>query len=225
MRRGVAIALSALIVAAIPAILVGNALWLLLQSWFVEAQYALPGFPDGRGLSEDRRTELAITGVRAVRPFGEGVALLRGAALPDGTPAFTEREIRHMADVRAVLGGFLLAWAVATGVALVACLWLRRVGEGGSVGRALRRGALLTVAMTTVTGVVMAIDYEWFFAAFHAVFFEGRTWRFTDDFTLRRLYPDPFWGVAGATVAALILLQAAALVAAPRYRRRAVVRR
>src|SRR5215218_3679225 len=108
-----ATALLALIIAAIPIILIGNTLWLLMNPWFVEAQYSLPGFPsDSQGPSDQARTDLATTGIRSIRPSSDGVELLREARLPNGEPAFEEREVDHMEDVRGVVAAFLMAWAI-----------------------------------------------------------------------------------------------------------------
>lgn len=221
MSRKVATALSTVLVAALPLVLVGNAVWLLLNTWFVEIQYALPGFPvDPEGVQDPQRTELAKTGVRAIQPGSEGVALLEEARLADGAPAFEEREIRHMADVRGVVAGLLVAWAVALACAVAAGFALRRLGEPGSVNRALLRGALLTVVAMALLGILLAIAFETFFDAFHGVFFADGTWQFKEHFTLRQLYPDAFWGIAAATVAAVVLLQAIAVVAGLRYLQR-----
>jgi integral membrane protein (TIGR01906 family) len=214
MRRNVTMALAAVIVAATPVVLVGNSLWILLNPWLVEAQYALPGFPDDRfGLGDDERTELAKIGLRSVRPQDEGVELLREARLPDGRVAFDEREIRHMRDVRALIAGVLTAWAIALGVLVAAALALRRVGERGSVSRALAEGGVLAVGLFALVAVAMLVAFDSFFSGFHGVFFEGDSWRFNRRRdTLRQLYPDAFWGVAGGAAVGLVVLQAGGLV-------------
>jgi integral membrane protein (TIGR01906 family) len=218
-RPKLALALSALIVAAVPAILIGNTLWVLMNPWFVHAEYSVPGFPaDSHGLSDQERTDLAVTGIRSIRPGSDGVELLREARLPSGDPAFEEREIQHMGDVRALVGGLLTVWAIALVLAVAAVLGLRRLGAPGSVGRALVTGAFLTVAAMALAGLIMLINFEFFFDGFHGVFFEGDTWQFDSSFLLRQLYPDFFWGVAGGTMAALVMLQAVALVAGFRQR-------
>ena len=221
MRRKLAIALSVLIAAAVPAILIGNTLWMLINPWLVHAQYALPGFPaDPHGLSDQERTDLAVTGIRSIRPGPDGVELLREARLPSGDPAFEEREIQHMGDVRSLVAGFLTVWAIALVLAVAAALGLRRLGAPGSVGRALVAGAYLTVAAMALVGLIMLIDFEFFFDGFHGVFFEGDSWRFNSSFLVRQLYPDFFWGVAGGTMTALVVLQALALVVGFRQRGR-----
>ncbi|HEX2360342.1 MAG TPA: DUF1461 domain-containing protein [Solirubrobacterales bacterium] len=220
MRRNSAGALVVLIAAAVPIFLLGNALWLFVNPWLVDAQYALPGFPDDPELSNSAREELAVTGVESVRPWGGGAELLREARLPDGEAAFTEREITHMGDVRALLAAFLTAWAISVGLATAAAVALRRIAGPGSVERALARGAVVSLAAMALIGVVMLIDFEFFFDGFHGIFFEGDSWRFNESYTLRRIFPDYFWGVAGGGVAALVLLQAAAVLLIVRRRAR-----
>jgi integral membrane protein (TIGR01906 family) len=221
MRRKLALALSALIVAAVPAILIGNTLWVLMNPWFVHAQYAVPGFPaDSHGLGDHERTDLAVTGIRSIRPASDGVELLREARLPSGSPAFEEREIQHMGDVRGLVAGFLTVWAIAVVLAVAAALGLRRLGAPGSVWRALVAGAFLTVAAMALVGLIMLINFGFFFDGIHGVFFEGDSWRFNSSYILRQLYPDFFWGVAGGTMAAVVVLQAVALVAGLRERGR-----
>jgi integral membrane protein (TIGR01906 family) len=221
MRPKLALALSALIVAAVPAILIGNTLWVLVNPWFVHAQYSVPGFPaDSHGLNDQERTDLAVTGIRAVRPGSDGVEKLREARLPSSDLAFEEREIQHMADVRGLVAGFLTVWAVALVLTVAAALGLRQLGAPGSVGSALVAGAFLTVAAMALVGLIMLINFEVFFDGFHGVFFEGDSWRFNSSYILRQLYPDFFWGVASGTMAALVVLQAVALVAGFRPRGR-----
>lgn len=218
MPRNVATALSVMLIVALPLVLVGNAVWLLLNSWFIEIQYALPGFPvDPEGVQDPERTDLAKTGIRAIRPGSEGVALLEEARLANGAPAFEPREIRHMADVRGLISALLIAWGVALACTVAAGLALRRLGAPSAVGRALSRGAVLTVASMALLGALMAIAFETFFDAFHGIFFADGTWQFKDRFTLRQLYPDAFWGIAGGTVAALVLLQAIAILVGQRW--------
>jgi integral membrane protein (TIGR01906 family) len=213
MPRNVATALSVLLLASVPLVLIGNALWLLLNPWLVDAQYALPGFPNDReGVQDPLRTELAKTGVESIRPGGDGIAPLEEERLDNGRAAFARKEIRHMADVRDLVAGVLTAWGIALACAVVAGLALVRFGERESVRRGLTRGARLTIVAMTLLGVAMAVDFETFFDAFHGVFFEGDSWRFDERFTLRQLYPDAFWGIAGATMAALVLFQAVAVL-------------
>lgn len=215
-------ALAVLVALALPLVLTGNAVWLLLTSLTVDVQYGLPGFPvDPDGVQDPARTALAKEGVRSIRPGGEGVQLLRDARLPDGRPAFTPRETRHMADVREVVATALTAWGVALVVGAAALVALRRLAAPGVVRTTLVRGALGTLVAMGLLGAVMAVDFDWFFVAFHDLLFEPGTWRFRSGLSLRQLYPDAFWAIAGAAVAVLVLLQASAVALVARRRPRA----
>ena len=201
--------LPSLIVAAVPFVLIGNALWLLVTPGFVGILYGLLGIPGPiESLSASGARGLGMDGIWSVHPGGEGVELLRRARLQDGSTAFTEREVRHMADVRSVVGGAYAAWAIAVVAAAIAAFALRRSGRATAVRRALRDGAGLTVAATLLLALAMALSFGVVFEAFHGVFFAGDSWRFPSDSLLLKLYPESFWTAAGATAAALIALQA-----------------
>ena len=214
MRRASVAVLSAVIALAIPAVLLGNGLWLLLNPWYVHAEYARPGFPDDRfGFSKEERTGLALVGLRSIQPqHREGVEVLREARLPDGAAAFTEREIVHMGDVRRLVGLVLLAHALALAAALAAAAVLRYgLGVRGEIARALLRGGVLTLAAAGALGLVMLASFDWFFVQFHEALFTGDTWLFADGDTLIRLYPHAFWSDFGGVLAGLTILQAVLL--------------
>ena len=136
MRR--ATLLSVVVALAVPAVLLGNGLWLLTNGWYVHAEYARPGFPDDTlGFTKAERTELALVGLDSIHPLNrDGVDVLRDARLPDGSVAFTEREIVHMGDVRGLVGKVLLAHAIA----LAAIVVVGIVAQASRLGGALSRG-------------------------------------------------------------------------------------
>lgn len=211
--------LRALVVVAVPLLLVGNMLWVLAQPWLVTALYALPGIPAPMaGSTATEQAALATTGVRAIQPAGAGIEPLRDARLPDGALAFTPREVTHMEDVRAVVDAFVIGWGVAAVVVVVGLLAARGFGGREAVLRALGRGAWLTLAVIGVAGLGMLVSFDAFFVAFHGVFFEGSSWRFEADATLLELYPERFWVLSGGLAAALILGQALALALLSRRR-------
>ncbi len=211
-RFQAASSLSILITIGLPFLLVGNAVLLLFQPWIVGAEYALPGFPDDPlGLAGKERTELGEVGVRSVTPFGPGVEVLREARLPDGQPAFQEREITHMQDVRDLVRLITVLWAVALVGMALAAMGLRHAGQPERIRSALGRGAVITLAAMVLLGLLMLVAFDFFFDGFHSLFFEPGTWSFKDHFTLRRLYPDAFWTIASGAMAGLVLIQAAAI--------------
>jgi integral membrane protein (TIGR01906 family) len=210
--HGPATALTAL---ALPFALVGNALLVLAWGWLPRALYALPGFPDDPlGLRGADRLGLAQVGVDAIQPWdASGLDRLRAARLPDGAVAVTPEEITHMDDVRSVVTLVLVAWLVA--LVVLGLVWLRR---RDALREGLRVGGLLTLGLIGAAALAMAVDWEAFFTAFHGIFFEGDSWRFADEESLRRLYPYAFWQLAGGVLVALVVAQAVALWALARRR-------
>ena len=82
----------------VPALFVGNGLYLLTHGWFVRAEYARPGFPDDEfGMRTPERTRLAEVGLYSILPWHrDGIGHLERARLDDGSLAFDAHELRHM---------------------------------------------------------------------------------------------------------------------------------
>jgi integral membrane protein (TIGR01906 family) len=141
--------------------------------------------------------------------------LLERAALPGGAPAFGERELRHMEDVRTLLGRALRAQLIVLAVLVVLAVALspsprtRRLTPLG-----LLLGSAATLAVAAVLVPMILFGFEGFLLRFHRLFFEGDSWHFDDSDTLLRLYPQTFWEDTAKLAAALTLAQAAVLGAA-----------
>lgn len=205
--------LIAVIAAAVPLVILGNALIALLIPWFAHLQYALPGFPDDPfGLAGADRASLGATGIRSIWPVGPGSGLLVDARLPDGSVAFGPVEVRHMGDVRALVQACFVLWVISIFAGAAAIFRLLRTDRRDAVRRGLRRGSLITIGAMAVIGIAMLVNFDAIFDGFHEIFFEPGTWTFGDDETLRRLYPDAFWGIASGLLAALALVQAVLLL-------------
>lgn len=197
-----------------PGILIVNGLRVSAHDWIVTFEYGREGFPADRyGLARDDRTSLALTGLEAIRPGTEGVKLLRRALLPDGSPAFTEREVAHMEDVRVVFARLLRAQLVAVVLVLGLAVGLWRRPAWWVVPAGLLAGSLATLVLAALAVPVVLLGFDGFFERLHGVFFEGDSWRFPTSDTLIRLYPDRFWEDVSQIVAALTLLQAAVIAA------------
>jgi integral membrane protein (TIGR01906 family) len=195
-----------------PGILVVNGLRVSARDWIVTFEYGREGFPADRyGLGRDDRTALALTGLDAIRPGTEGVELLRRATLPDGAPAFNEREVAHMDDVREVFARLLRAQLVALAVVLALAAGLWRSRARWLVPAGLLAGSLATLGIAALAIPVVLLGFDGFFERLHGLFFEGDSWRFPTSDTLIRLYPDRFWEDVSQIVAVLTLLQAAVL--------------
>lgn len=188
MRRAVVVVLAVLM----PVFFVGNGLYLLTHGWFVRAEYARPGFPeDPLGMKTQERTRLAIVGLHSVVPWHRGgIDLLRTAQLDNGSLAFDAKELSHMSDVRRLLGILLALHAVVL-LGLAALAARRRTRP--LARSALWAGSLVTLGLAAFVGVLLILNPVWFLTGFHTIFFKGSSWRFDDEETLRRLFPDLFW--------------------------------
>jgi integral membrane protein (TIGR01906 family) len=133
-----------------------------------------------------------------------------------GQPVLNDRERGHMADVRAVFGGFAVAALASTLVLVIAAARSR-----SSAWRAARRGAVgLAIALVAV-GLVGVFAFEAAFEVFHRLFFAGGSYTF-DPRTERlvQLFPQRFWFETSIAVGAVALALAAGLAALATWRLR-----
>lgn len=112
-------------------------------------------------------------------------------------PLFGDRENKHMADVRDLMGRFF-ALQIASGVYVLAYLaggrlWLGR-GYWTAVGRGLRLGGTITLGLFGVMGVLSLLDFDKLFLQFHLVSFDNDLWILdpTKD-NLIMMFPQGFW--------------------------------
>ena len=212
--RVVAIVLVVSIAVVVPPILVVNALRALATDTYVEYELGRDGFPSDRyGMTDSEREALALVGLRSIQPGSDGIAVLERATLPDGSPAFDQRELGHMEDVRTLFGAALRAQLVALLAIAVLALALAWTRLRSVVPRGLLAGALATLAVAVLAVPVILLGFEGFFTRFHEVFFEGDSWRFSNTDTLIRLYPERFWEDVSQLAAVMTVGQA--LVLAP----------
>jgi uncharacterized membrane protein len=116
-----------------------------------------------------------------------------------------------MSDVRRLLL-VLLALHAATLVSLVGLAAVERTRP--LAVRALKAGSLWTLGLFALVGALLAIDEDWFLTGFHTIFFEGSSWRFADEETLRRLFPDRFWSDTALLLGGAAAVQAVAVLVA-----------
>jgi len=203
-----------LIAVVVPATLVANALRVVATDAFVRWELGRDGFPPDRyGLTDEQREELALLGLRSIEPGSDGIALLERATLPDGSPAFDERELAHMEDVRTLFVPLQRGRLVVIGAIAVLAVALARTRLRTAVPRGLLAGALATVVVAFLFVPVILLGFDGFFTRFHEMFFEGDSWRFSSTDTLIRIYPERFWEDVSQLVAAITVGQA--LVLAP----------
>ena len=212
--RVAVVALTAVIALCVPGILVVNGFRVLATDAFVEWELGRDGFPaDPYGLETAQRTALAKTGLESIRPGSEGIALLERATLPDGSPAFGNRELTHMRDVRTLFGAALRLQLIAVVAIAVLALALARTRHRVAVPVGLLAGAAATLVVALLVVPMILLGFDGFFTGFHEVFFSGDSWQFADSDTLIRIYPEQFWIDVSRFTAAMAVVQA--LVLAP----------
>lgn len=203
--------LQAAVTVAIPVALLALSLRITTAPWLPRWEYQKPDFPaDPYGLTKEERIRLAEICVEYLTTRA-GIDLLANLEL-EGRPAFNERELRHMVDVKRVLWRIL--WAGAGAGVLVlgggAFLFAHQSFRPYGVA-ALKGGALLTLGLLTAVGGLMLFRWDLFFTGFHELLFPPDTWTFPTSDTLIRLYPEKFWMDVGMVVAGLVLIQAVLL--------------
>lgn len=150
----------------------------------------------GGGFSAEQRLELGQRGLEAVRPGGKGLSLLREGS-------FNNAEIRHLADVAALLDRLYTLHLLVTALVLVLLVFdvfFRR-------GQLLLGGGLATLGLAALSGAYALSGFDSFFTGFHELLFSGN-WRFPSGSTLIRLYPKWFWHDAVLWFVALVAAQA-----------------
>jgi integral membrane protein (TIGR01906 family) len=203
-----------LVAITVPMILVVNGFRVLATDTFVEWELGRDGFPPDRyGFDTDQRQALAKLGLRSIEPGSEGIVLLERATLPTGSPAFGERELTHMRDVRRLFGAALRLQLVALLAIVALGLLLWRTSLRGAVPAGLLAGSLATLAIAVLAVPVILLGFDGFFVRFHEIFFSGDSWQFSNADTLIRIYPEQFWIDVSRITAGLAVLQAIVLAA------------
>ncbi|RLC97620.1 MAG: TIGR01906 family membrane protein [Chloroflexi bacterium] len=201
-----------LLVLALPVFLLVADVRTATGHWFVHWEYGKASFPsDPYGLSTAERIPLAKTCVDYLAT-GADISLLADLQLPDGQPAFNQRELRHMFDVQVVYGHLMSACIVAAlllagGIAAL----LTSDQTRWRVPAALLNGSLLTLGLLGAVGAYMALSWGEFFTTFHRIFFEGSSWLFDHSDTLIRLFPMRFWIDVAVVIVGLLIVETIAI--------------
>jgi integral membrane protein (TIGR01906 family) len=199
----------------VPFLLVVGNIRLVANPWFIQFEYNRPDFPaDPYGFTLEQRTPLALAGLYSVVPEGAGMIELEQATLPNGEPAFTAREIKHMLDVRVLMATvFPVALIMGSTLVILAVVVRKNPKYHDVVPQGLRAGSILTLILLAGLIAYVLVNFEAFFLQFHQLFFEGDSFAFRYDDTLIRLYPEQLWSDAAILIGVLTGVMAAALFA------------
>ncbi|WP_218221718.1 TIGR01906 family membrane protein [Nesterenkonia sp. Act20] len=220
-KRGVSRFFQVLIAIFTPILLLVAAVRLVASPLFLWVAYNRPWIPDGTyNLNADDRLTYGSYGTDFLTNLADSRYL--GDLAPGGEALFTAEEVSHMVDVK-----FVLFWVMIIGLALLVITLilatLLRAWRPGGVARGLFAGAWVTLGIIIAAAVLAIIDWQFFFAEFHRIFFADGTWTFPAESTLIQLYPEQFWIDAGVAVVALAVIFSLILLIAtwPTKRRRA----
>ncbi|MCS7002641.1 MAG: TIGR01906 family membrane protein [Dehalococcoidia bacterium] len=129
-------------------------------------------------------------------------------------PVFTDKEVRHMVDVKTLVVAWFRVHEVALlYVALFAIVAFVRspLRAGRRVGDALVSGALLTVSLLIGLGALTFVDFDRLWLQFHYVAFPGNDDWLLDPriHNLIAMFPEPFWFDSVLLFVLLVIGQAA----------------
>lgn len=188
---------------------------LLMTEAFIHYEYSKGSFPEdtavppgGYQLPKAERTTLAEQALGSI-VSSEGMKLLREARFErSGEPAFSEREIRHMEDVRVLVGWTNIVFFAGQLLFIVGLAWLLHTPTTRPhAAQALLTSAVSTFALAAALLVFILVNFNTFFTQFHHLFFEGDTWLFRPDDTLIRLFPSDLWFDAAIVIGGLTALE------------------
>jgi integral membrane protein (TIGR01906 family) len=166
---------------------------LLLIPVFPAIEYRMPGFPeDSYGFTYEERVKWATYGMEYLLNDA-GPEYLGDLRFDDGSPVFNEREVQHMLDVKIVVGHSMLVFRLSLVLLVALGIFAWRRGWVDSYSQGISRGGWILLIILLTLGLVAVTSFWQFFAAFHAIFFEGDSWLFAYSDTLIRLYPIRFW--------------------------------
>ena len=142
-------------------------------------------------------TELTKAADGLMDYFNSGEEYINVTVIKNGQPftLFNERETAHLKDVK---GLFWLCYKVliGTGTYVLAYLgmtlfWWR---DRRRLGWSLIGGGGLTLVLMAAVGIMIAIDFNWFFTQFHLLSFANDFWLLNPatDYLLM-MFPDGFW--------------------------------
>jgi len=204
--------LGVLLAVMLPFLLLLGAVRLIMTPQFPALEYQRPGFPeDSFGFSTAERKQWSAYAVNYLVKDAD-IDYLADLRFADGKALYRAEELSHMEDVKAVVKIALTVWYGLLGATFALCLWFAAMGGWRKLGKALRTGAWLSIALIAFIVVMTAVSFDKLFDRFHRLFFTEGTWLFYQNDTLIRLFPLVFWRDAFLLVGLFVLLAAGLLL-------------
>ena len=201
--------IQAYLVIAVPVLLTLISVRLVMMPWFVEFEYNRSGFPEDRyGMTTEERMEYAPYALNYL-VNGADISYLGDLTFPDGSPLYNSRELRHMEDVKVVTrNAFFLLFYGGIATLLVSAALVARPQTRHILRLGLLQGSVFTLSVILLIVLLAIAMWDFFFTAFHQIFFESGTWRFAFSDTLIRLFPEQLWFDAALTIGAMTTIGA-----------------
>ena len=210
--------LSAILVIFLPlAILLSN-LRVFINPWFPIYEYGRRGFPDDTmGMDNETRARLADRAVRFLVNSTD-ITYLSQDRDDDGNALYNKRELRHMEDVKLVVGRVLGLWRTSLAMVIAAFMWLYfRPNTDDIIRQSVTYGSGVIIISIFCLLAYILINFNSFFMTFHQMFFERGTWTFSYTDMLIRLFPPKFWSDVAIFIAGTSLFEGLLLWWAARY--------
>lgn len=189
----------------VPLLLILGSVRLAMTPQFLSFEYHRPDMhEDPYGFTLEDRLRWGPLGIEYLVTDAD-ISLLGNLQFENGNPMFSERELKHMVDVKIVTRAAFFVLAAALIIVPLSGFYLWRSGHRNVLREAAMRGAVFTLGgiVAVVFGAVVAWDM--FFSLFHRLFFADGTWVFYTSDTLIRLYPEKFWFDTALIIGAVVI--------------------
>ena len=142
------------------------------------------------------RSELENVATKLTSYFGSTEDYVQVTLVRDGQSIelFTPEEVIHFSDVKELVRLNRRLALAALGYVLIfaaVSLILKRRKCWRQLGRALIAGGGATLTLMLVVGLVVMLDFDWFFLQFHLLSFSNEYWSSAGYMVL--LFPQGFW--------------------------------
>jgi len=160
---------------------------------FLAMEYRMPGFPeDPNGLPGQDRTQYAKITLDYLL-HDAGISFLSERKFPSGLRLFTDRELKHLEDVKNLVQPMLWVGRSTWIILLLTGIGVCRGRWRFDFFRSLRLGGWVAVGLAALIMIFVLIGFRNFFVFLHVLLFSENSWRFHPNNTLVRLFPIRFW--------------------------------
>ncbi|HCU81292.1 MAG TPA: TIGR01906 family membrane protein [Chloroflexi bacterium] len=210
--------LSSILILFLPLAIVLSNLRIFINPWFPQYEYSRAGFPpDPQGMDSQMRLKLANRAIKYLVNSSDISYLTQDRDI-NGNTLYTERELRHMEDVKIVVGRALGLWRLSVFMVIGAFVWLGlKPNTDIIIKKSLSYGAGIIVVSVICLLAYILINFDSFFTTFHQMFFESGTWTFSYTDMLIRLFPPKFWSDVATYIAGASLFEGVLLWWAARF--------